>query len=159
MRTRIVRTQVRVQGLSANEFVGKRPQAVWKLVKKHLEDNGTDKEKEVAKGWNSITLHNKFGLGSKEVRKRIEGLSGAMDCFKYKFMEEATCAPNAVGAESKSKKPKISMLGRQSSARKRALRVAMMRMRCQRTRTTRTTKGGERRRRIAQCGAQRAVST
>ena len=92
--------QVKVLGDSAVTLVEKRPQSVWKLVKQHLEEKGTDKEKEVAKSWNLVGLSYKFGLGHKEVRRRIEGLSGAIDCFKYKFVDEAE------GAGSKNKKAK-----------------------------------------------------
>ena len=104
--------QVRVLGETAGNktFIDKKPSSVWKQVKAYLQEHGTDKEKEVAKGWSAITLHCRFGLASKEVRKRIEGLSGAADCFRYKFMEEASAAATGVkiGAENKNKKPKTS---------------------------------------------------
>ena len=73
-------------------------------MKLHLEEKGTEKEKEVAKSWSPIALFYKFGLGSKEVRRRVEGLSGAIDCFKYKFVDESSA--DAAGAGCKNKKAK-----------------------------------------------------
>jgi hypothetical protein len=95
--------RVNVLGPSAATFNDKKPQGVWRQVKQHLEENGTEKEKEGAKAWSAITLYYKFGLGTKEVRRRIEGLSGALDCFKYKFVDEAS---SDAGDDSKHKKAK-----------------------------------------------------
>jgi hypothetical protein len=98
--------RVQVLGPSAATFTDKTPQGVWRQVKQHLEDNGTEKEKEGAKAWSAITLYYNFGLGNKEVRRRIEGLWGAMGCFKYKFLDEAS---SDAGNESKHKNKKAKL--------------------------------------------------
>jgi hypothetical protein len=79
--------RVKVLGPSAVTVNDKTPQGVWRQVKQHLEDHRTVKE---TKAWSDITLYYKFGLDTKEVRQWIEGLSGALDYFKYKFMDEAS---------------------------------------------------------------------
>lgn len=83
-------------------------------VKQHLEEQGTDEQKEAAKEWSVTTLYYKFGLASKEVRRRIEGLSGAVNCYKYKFLDEGPESAADAGArevapkKSKPKSPKLS---------------------------------------------------
>ena len=56
-------------------------------------------------------MGNNFGIHYREVRKRLEGLAGAADCFRYSFIEEGqpvprAPAPRAAGASPPAEKAK-----------------------------------------------------
>jgi hypothetical protein len=60
----------------------------WHTVRQRLMMEGTEAEKSAAKAWDPSKLEDRAGLNHTEVRKRIEGMRGAVDCFQYRFINE-----------------------------------------------------------------------
>jgi len=71
-----------------NKVIKEVVEEAWQAVKQHQMEHGSDVEKAVAKAWPTKNLGLRSGLWEKEVRMRLEGMRGAIDCFKYKFISE-----------------------------------------------------------------------
>ena len=105
--------QVRACLTEERTVVKKSAREAWEAMKAAQEQHGTEMEAAAAKAWNAKKVGNNFGIHYREVRKRLEGLAGAADCFRYSFIEEGQPVPRApaqlaAGAEPPAKKAKVS---------------------------------------------------
>lgn len=81
----------------SNKVVKEVVEDAWQAVKALQIETGTDVEKTVAKAWPSKNLALRSGLWEREVRMRLEGMRGAIDCFRYRFLGERG-GPSPAGA-------------------------------------------------------------
>eukprot|EP00281_Chroomonas_sp_CCMP1168_P006138 CAMPEP_0206262886 /NCGR_PEP_ID=MMETSP0047_2-20121206/28506_1 /ASSEMBLY_ACC=CAM_ASM_000192 /TAXON_ID=195065 /ORGANISM="Chroomonas mesostigmatica_cf, Strain CCMP1168" /LENGTH=266 /DNA_ID=CAMNT_0053690355 /DNA_START=21 /DNA_END=818 /DNA_ORIENTATION=- len=60
----------------------------WQEVRAIQIERGSPEDKASAKEWPTSNLEERFGLKTVDIRKRIEGMRGTIDCFMYRFVNE-----------------------------------------------------------------------